>query len=81
MLIVHGNRDYRVPVSEALRLWWDLVSRYDGSPETMPHRFLQLTGENHWVLSPANAEIWWDAVLGFCGQHVLDRPWTPSALL
>ena len=81
MLIVHGNRDYRVPVSEALRLWWDLVSRHDGSPEKMPHRFLQLTGENHWVLSPANAEIWWDAVLGFCGQHVLDRPWTPSALL
>ncbi len=30
MLVVHGNRDYRVPVSEALRLWWDLVSRWDG---------------------------------------------------
>ena len=33
MLVVHGNRDYRVPVSEALRLWWDLVSRFDGSPK------------------------------------------------
>ena len=47
----------------------------------MPHRFLQLTGENHWVLSPANAEIWWDAVLGFCAQHVLGQKWTPRALL
>ena len=61
MLVVHGNRDYRVPVSEALRLWWDLVSRWDGDPADLPHRFLQLTGENHWVLSPANAQIWWDA--------------------
>ncbi|MGI8678560.1 MAG: prolyl oligopeptidase family serine peptidase [Jatrophihabitans sp.] len=81
MLIVHGNRDYRVPVSEALRLWWDLVSRWDGSPADLPHRFLHFTGENHWVLSPANAEIWNDAVLGFCAQHVLGRPWSPSGLL
>jgi dipeptidyl aminopeptidase/acylaminoacyl peptidase len=81
MLIVHGNRDYRVPVSEALRLWWDLARRHDGRPETMPHRFLQLTGENHWVLSPANAEIWYSTVLGFCAEHVLGRPFTPSPLL
>lgn len=71
MLVVHGNRDYRVPVSEALRLWWDLVSRFDGEPADLPHRFLQLTGENHWVLSPANAVIWYQTVLGFCDQHAL----------
>ena len=63
MLVVHGNRDYRVPISEALRLWWDLVSRFDGDPDELPHRFLQLTGENHWVLSPANSEIWYSTVL------------------
>ena len=66
MLITHGNRDYRVPVSEALRLWWDLVSRWDGDPVELPHRFLNFTGENHWILSPANSEIWYDTVLGFC---------------
>ncbi len=81
MLVVHGNRDYRVPVSEALRLWWDLVSRWAGDPAELPHRFLNFTGENHWVLTPANAEIWYDAVLGFCAEHVLGRPWTPSPLL
>lgn len=81
MLVIHGNRDYRVPFSEALRLWWDLVSGWDGAADTMPHRFLQLTGENHWVLTPAHAEIWYDAVLGFCAQHVLGGEWTPSALL
>ncbi|MDT4892243.1 MAG: hypothetical protein QOE97_1278 [Pseudonocardiales bacterium] len=73
MLVIHGNRDYRVPISEALRLWWDLVSRFDGPPAELPHRFLQLTGENHWVLSPANAEIWYETVLAFCDRHVLGR--------
>ena len=81
MLVVHGNRDYRVPVSEALRLWWDLVSRWDGDPAALPHRFLNFTGENHWILTPANAEVWYDTVLGFCAEHVLGRPWTPSPLL
>ena len=73
MLVVHGNRDYRVPVSEALRLWWDLVSHWQGEPEDLPHRFLQFTGENHWILSPANAAIWYETVLGFCAQHVLSQ--------
>ena len=81
MLVVHGNRDYRVPVSEALRLWWDLVSRWDGDAAALPHRFLQFRTENHWVLTPSNAEIWYDAVLGFCAQHVLGEPWTPTPLL
>jgi dipeptidyl aminopeptidase/acylaminoacyl peptidase len=81
MLLTHGNRDYRVPVGEALRLWWDLVSRWDGDPAELPHRFLNFTGENHWILSPANSEIWYETVLGFCGQHVLGRPWTRPDLL
>lgn len=81
MLITHGLRDYRVPFGEALRLWWDLVSRWDGPAEDLPHRFLQFASENHWVLSPANSEVWYDAVLGFCAEHVLGRPWTPSPLL
>jgi dipeptidyl aminopeptidase/acylaminoacyl peptidase len=77
MLVVHGNRDYRVPVSEALRLWWDLVSRWEGEPDELPHRFLQLTGENHWVLSPANARIWYETVLDFCARHTNDVGRTP----
>lgn len=70
VLITHGNRDYRVPISEALRMWWDLVSGWDGPPETMPHRFLQLTGENHWVLTPSNGRVWNETVLAFCDQHL-----------
>ncbi|WP_345635772.1 S9 family peptidase [Rugosimonospora acidiphila] len=65
MLVIHGNRDYRVPISEALRLWWDLASRFDGEPDALPHRFLQFTDENHWILSPGNAQTWYQTVLDF----------------
>ena len=33
MLVIHGNKDYRVPVGEALRLWWDL-SRHGRRPSS-----------------------------------------------
>ncbi len=69
MLVVHGNKDYRVPISEALRLWWDLASRHDGDPAELPHRFLQFTDENHWITSPGNALTWYRTVLDFVDGH------------
>ena len=80
VLISHGDRDYRVPIGEALRMWWDLVSGWEGPPETLPHRFLQMTGENHWVLTPSNFGVWNEAVLAFCDQHVLGADPVPDVL-
>lgn len=80
MLVIHGNRDYRVPYSESLRLFWDLVSRHEGDPEALPHRFLQFTSENHWVLTPGNTRIWYETVLAFLDWHVLGGKWTPPRL-
>ena len=80
MLVVHGDRDYRVPIGEALRLWAELSARApeDGS---MPHKFLYFPDENHWVLSPQQAIIWNQTVLAFLDHHVLGRPWKPPELL
>ena len=50
MLVIHGDKDYRVPIGEGLRLWWDLCSRAE-DPATMPHRFLYFPHEHHWVLA------------------------------
>lgn len=72
MLVIHGDRDYRVPVGEALRLWWALCERAE-DPARMPHRFLFFPDENHWVLTPQNAVVWYTVVLTFLGQHVLGR--------
>ena len=74
MLVVHGDKDYRVPVGEGLRLWWDLLSRSQLAADEdgrTPHRFLYFPNENHWVLAPQDAKLWYQVVLGFLSEHVL----------
>jgi dipeptidyl aminopeptidase/acylaminoacyl peptidase len=75
MLVIHGDKDYRVPVGEALRLWWDLVF---GSVDA---RFLYFPDENHWVLKPGDVQVWYQTVLAFVGQHVLGQDWQQPDLL
>lgn len=76
MLVIHGDKDYRVPIGEGLRLWYELLTRSrlpaadDG---TGPHRFLYYPSENHWVLAPQHAKIWYQVVLAFLARHVLGR--------
>jgi dipeptidyl aminopeptidase/acylaminoacyl peptidase len=75
MLVIHGNRDYRVPLSESLRLWWDL------NRHQVPAKFLYFPDENHWILSPGNARIWYETVFAFLAEHVLGEPWQRPSLL
>jgi dipeptidyl aminopeptidase/acylaminoacyl peptidase len=77
MLVIHGDKDYRVPIGEALRLWYELLTRSalpaaDTGPDagTGPHRFLYFPSENHWVLSPGHAKLWYQVVLDFLGHHL-----------
>ncbi|MGF1663749.1 MAG: prolyl oligopeptidase family serine peptidase [Kineosporiaceae bacterium] len=80
-LVIHGDDDHRVPIGEALRLWWDLAARHQGADGTMPHRFLYFPDEHHWVLSPQHAEVWYRTVLAFLDHHVRGLPWrTPEHL-
>jgi dipeptidyl aminopeptidase/acylaminoacyl peptidase len=37
--------------------------------------------ENHWILKPSNARVWYETVLAFLDQHVLGRDWTRPSLL
>jgi dipeptidyl aminopeptidase/acylaminoacyl peptidase len=69
MLVIHGDKDYRVPIGEGLRLWWDL-RRSD-----VESKFLYFPDENHWVLKPGNAVAWYETVLAFLAQHVLGQEW------
>ncbi|HEY7145157.1 MAG TPA: S9 family peptidase [Streptosporangiaceae bacterium] len=75
MLVIHGDKDYRVPVGEALRLWWDLQI------EAKDARFLYFPDENHWILTPGNAIVWYQTVLAFLAQHVLGQPWQRPDML
>ncbi|MEJ7651494.1 MAG: prolyl oligopeptidase family serine peptidase, partial [Nakamurella sp.] len=73
MLVIHGDKDYRVPIGEGLRLWYELLAKSglpaaaDGSTQ---HRFLYFPDENHWVLSPQHAKVWYEVTLGFVDEQV-----------
>jgi dipeptidyl aminopeptidase/acylaminoacyl peptidase len=74
MLVIHGDKDYRVPIGEGLRLWYELLSK-SGLPADAqgrtPHRFLYFPDENHWILKPQHARIWYGVVEAFLASHVL----------
>jgi dipeptidyl aminopeptidase/acylaminoacyl peptidase len=75
MLVIHGNKDYRVPLGEAQRLWWDLKRHGKEA------KFLYFPDENHWILAPGNARIWYETVDAFLAHHVLDKEWQRPELL
>ena len=75
MLVIHGDKDYRVPIGEGLRLWYDLRKR------GIESKFLYFPDENHWVLTPGNAAVWYETVFAFLAQHVLRQPWQRPDLL
>lgn len=58
-LVVHGQKDYRVPVNHGLELYHALLQK------GVPTRFLYFPDENHWVLKPANSVLWHETVLGW----------------
>ncbi len=81
MLVIHGDRDYRVPVGESLRLWSELAEHHAADDGTTPHRFLVFPDENHWVLKPQQSVVWYRTVLAFLDQHVHGAEWErPEAL-
>lgn len=81
MLVIHGDRDHRVPIGEGLRLWSELAEHHAAEDGTMPHRFLYFPDENHWVLKPQHAKVWYETVFAFLGQHVLGAEWERPELL
>ena len=74
MLVIHGDKDYRVPIGEGLRLWTELLEK-SGLPAaedgSTVHRFLYFPDENHWILTPQHAKVWYEVVETFLAQHVL----------
>jgi dipeptidyl aminopeptidase/acylaminoacyl peptidase len=76
MLVIHGDKDYRVPIGEGLRLWYELLSKSQLAADQdgrTPHRFLYFPDENHWVLQPQHAKVWYGVVEHFLGRNVLDQ--------
>jgi len=66
-----------VPIGEGLRLWYELLTasgRPAAADGSTVHRFLYFPDENHWVLTPQHAKVWYQTVLAFLAEHVLGEP-------
>jgi dipeptidyl aminopeptidase/acylaminoacyl peptidase len=55
-LVVHGQLDYRVDVSEGFQLFTALQR------QNIPSKFLYFPDEGHWVNKPQNSELWYRTV-------------------
>ncbi|HET7310985.1 MAG TPA: S9 family peptidase [Mycobacteriales bacterium] len=75
MLVIHGDKDYRVPIGEGLSLWWALQRR------GVESKFLYFPDENHWILKPGSAKVWYDTVHAWLATHVLGRDWERPPLV
>ena len=64
MLVIHGQRDYRIPVEQGIALFSALQRK------GVESRFLYFPDENHWVLKPQNSVLWHDTVNGWLKQHL-----------
>jgi dipeptidyl aminopeptidase/acylaminoacyl peptidase len=69
MLVVHGQQDFRVDVSEGYQAFTALQLR------GIPSKFLYFPDEGHWVLKPRNRQLWWATVLDWLDTYL--NPATP----
>lgn len=71
-MVVHGEKDYRVPVTQGMQLFTALQSR------DIPSRFLYFPDEGHWVQKPRNSLYWYQAVIDWL-QGWVERGYAPAA--
>jgi dipeptidyl aminopeptidase/acylaminoacyl peptidase len=64
MLVIHGERDYRVPVGHALECYGILKAK------GVPARLVYFPDENHWVLKPRNSIVWYREFFGWLERWV-----------
>ena len=75
MLVIHGNRDYQVPISESMSLWSDLVRH------GVPAKFRYFPDGNHCVLKPGHIKVWYETCFAFLDRHVFGAEWKRPELL
>ena len=63
-LVVHGQLDYRLDVSEGFQLFTTLQRL------KVPSKMLYFPDEGHWVLKPQNSELWYKTVNGWVASWI-----------
>ncbi|CAA9487242.1 MAG: Alanyl dipeptidyl peptidase [uncultured Sphingomonas sp.] len=68
MLVITGEKDFRIPYTQGLASFTALQRR------NIPSRLLVFPDENHWVLKPKNSIQWYDEVFGWLGRWTGQEP-------
>jgi dipeptidyl aminopeptidase/acylaminoacyl peptidase len=63
-LVIHGQLDYRLDVSQGFDLFTTLQR------ENVPSKMLYFPDEGHWVLKPQNSQLWYKTVNAWVDQWV-----------
>ena len=61
-LVIHGQFDYRIDVSEGFQLFTTLQTM------GVPSKMLYFPDEGHWVLKPQNSQLWYKTVNDWVDQ-------------
>jgi dipeptidyl aminopeptidase/acylaminoacyl peptidase len=67
MLVVHGQLDYRLDVSEGYQMFTTLQRL------KVPSKMLYFPDEDHWVLKPQNSRLWWKTVNDWVDEWTKSR--------
>lgn len=68
MLIMHGEQDYRVPVTQGLEIY----GVYKG--KGLDARLVYFPNENHWILKPNNSIFWFNEFTNWLQRYVPAGP-------
>jgi dipeptidyl aminopeptidase/acylaminoacyl peptidase len=63
-LVIHGQLDFRVPVTQGFQLFTSLQRR------GIPSKLLYYPDEGHFVLKPQNAELWWKTIHEWLAKYL-----------
>jgi len=64
ILLIHGELDYRVPISEGMQLF-TAVQR-----KGIDSKILIFPDEGHWVLKPQNLQLWFNTILDWVDKYL-----------
>jgi dipeptidyl aminopeptidase/acylaminoacyl peptidase len=67
-LVIHGQQDLRVPVSQSFAMFNTLQNL------GVPSRLLYFSDENHWIQKPQNSLFWYESVRLWLAQYVQPGP-------
>jgi dipeptidyl aminopeptidase/acylaminoacyl peptidase len=63
-LVIHGERDYRVPLTQGLELYGVLKAK------DVPARLVYYQSENHWILNPQPSLHWYEEVFSWLDVYL-----------